>query len=46
MKERHSVDLADVLSTCISEFKKVIVFRGGPLTWCPAGDAPSPSPAA
>lgn len=36
LQERHGQDLSKVLSQCVSYFKKLIVWRGGPLTWCPA----------
>lgn len=41
MREQHSVDLGHVLGACVSEYQKVIVWRGGPLTWCPADPAES-----
>ena len=41
MQQEHGVDLAAVLGQCISEYSRSILYRGGPLTWCPAGPAPS-----
>jgi hypothetical protein len=37
--QQFGVGLADTLQRCIDDFDKQIVFRGGPLTWCPAAAA-------
>lgn len=36
MQEWHGVQLAATLHHCFADFGKLIVFRGGPGTWCPA----------
>jgi hypothetical protein len=36
MEAEHSQDLPAVLEQCIADYGKVLVFRGGALTWCPA----------
>ncbi|KAI3430463.1 hypothetical protein D9Q98_005058 [Chlorella vulgaris] len=36
MREQYGVDLAATLLSCVSDYGKQIVWRGGPLTWCPA----------
>lgn len=36
LQQRHSVDLAAAMHSCVSEQRKFIAFRGGGLTWCPA----------
>ena len=36
MGAEHSQDLPAVLEQCIADYGKVLVFRGGALTWCPA----------
>lgn len=46
MQEEHSVDLAETLGSCIANHDKLIVYRGGPLTWCPAAAAPAGAPEA
>lgn len=42
MQREHGADLAATLNQCVSERGSLIVFRGGPLTWCPAPPAPAP----
>lgn len=42
MDTEHGVDLAATLGSCITEHGKLLVFRGGPLTWCPAAAADVP----
>lgn len=39
MQQQFAVSLADALQRCIDDFDQRIVFRGGPLTWCPAAPA-------
>lgn len=36
MQQQHRQDLSRLLSQCIEQHGKVLLFRGGPLTWCPA----------
>lgn len=35
LQQRHGVDLAAAMHSCVSEQNKLIAFRGGGLTWCP-----------
>ncbi|PSC72992.1 metallophosphoesterase [Micractinium conductrix] len=36
MEQEHGQDLTAVLGACVQQQRKLIVYRGGPLTWCPA----------
>eukprot|EP00887_Chlorella_sp_A99_P004161 scaffold23.g4161.t1 len=35
---QHGVDLPSVLRQCTAEHGRTILYRGGPLTWCPAAE--------
>ncbi|KAL4422745.1 hypothetical protein ABPG75_008942 [Micractinium tetrahymenae] len=39
LQEKHGVDLAAAMHSCIAERRTIIAFRGGGLTWCPAAPA-------
>ncbi|KAL4448928.1 hypothetical protein ABPG77_007645 [Micractinium sp. CCAP 211/92] len=36
LQQMHGVDLAAAMNSCVSEQRKLVAYRGGGLTWCPA----------